>query len=93
MTEENRRATDPLLIEVHGMLTALNEKMTNHIEKDDGYYLRTEILEKGIEPLKNFHEGIKTARNIGLIIGTPILLGIGTGFWFLIKKFFTLVSH
>jgi len=83
MTEgERRRGTDPLIIEMHGMLSTLVARFDDHVKDDEKAYAKLEkVTTERLPPLEEFHGSMKTAGKVFAVAGTPALLGIGAAIW------------
>jgi hypothetical protein len=88
--DDRRRATDPLIVEMHGMLTALVQKMDDHIREDEKAHAKLDDLDRRFDPVESFHGSMKTAGKVAAVVGTPALLGVGAGLWAWLKG---IISH
>lgn len=91
---ERRRSVDPLIIEVHGMVQRLDQKMddTHTWMKSQAEKMKT--LDDRMRPIEDFHGHVKTAGKVGAIVGTPALLAVGAAIWEWIKSiFFQRIQH
>lgn len=87
---ERRRGVDPLLVEVHGMLSALVAKFEDHLRSSDQAHEKLEDVDRRLHPLEDFHGSMKTAGRAAAVAGAPILIGIGTALWAWIKN---IIAH
>lgn len=79
--QESRRAVDPLIVEMHGMLKTVVQKLDDHIEVDEQAHQRLEKVDERLRPVEDL---LRTAKSIAkplALIGTPIFLGIGAAVW------------
>lgn len=60
-----RRSSDPLLVEVHGMMSKLTAHFEDHVKSDESNQARTD---KRLEPVEEFFTFAKTAMKIGATI-------------------------
>ncbi len=86
----DRRASDKTILEMHGMLAGLIQRMDDHIKVDDQVHEHLLAVDKRVIPLEEFHGNMKTLGKGLAITGTPILLGAGTWVWLWIKG---ILSH
>lgn len=91
MTESReRRSTDPLIIEMHGMVQRLDQKMD---ETHRWMVEKTETIKDHENRLKPIEEMQGTLKRVGWVAGiasVPIVGGIGAGIW---AWFQSIVSH
>ena len=78
--EKERRQTDPLIIEMHGMVQRLDQKMD-----DTQKWITTqggliETLENRVKPLEQFQETVQTATKWTLA-SIPVLGGVIASAW------------
>ena len=86
MTENReRRATDPLIIEIHGMVQRMDQKMddtyrdlTEHIKKDEKFQ---EAQEERLKPLEQLHAFFSVGWKIAALIFALGGVG-GVAAWF-----------
>lgn len=85
MTEENRRSTDRIVMEMHGMLQRLDQKMDDtqkwfksaheaHLESDRGNF---KALNDRLEPIDDAFKFIKVLRWPAGVVITPVLVWAG----------------
>ncbi len=90
---ERRRANDVLLVEMHGMLTTLTERLKDHVQWDERVHAETTTkivdLDDRMEPVEQFHGSMRTAGKVGAIVATPALLAVGAGLWEWVRNIFT----
>ena len=89
MTEHDRRASDPIILEMHGMLCTLTETMKNHVKVDEDFHAEQTAITKDhevrLKPIEGFHDTAKTLSKWGALIAAPSVTGIGYGLWLWIK--------
>lgn len=90
---DRRRTTDAILIEMHGMLSRLTERVEGHVQWDERVHAEALVsfrdIEERMKPVEEFHDSMKTAGKVGAIIATPALLAIGAGLWEWIRNIFS----
>lgn len=86
MTEPNRRVTDPILFEMHGMLSALSQQLADHTKQEDKLFEAQHKLndetDARIRPLEILGSNLGTLWKFLLIFITPSVLGLGAGIWY-----------
>lgn len=90
MTEEKRRASDGIILEMHGMLTTLVERLDGHMkweEKEhDGLNVKIATLEERMAPLEETRKSLQAAwKALATVLGS-VLVGAGLSVWFWIKS-------
>lgn len=86
---DRRRETDHILLEMHGMVQRLDQKMDDthrwikseyeeHKKLDEERH--SEITGR-LKPIEDFHGDAKKIGKIGAIVLTPALLAVGAGVW------------
>lgn len=90
---ERRLGDDGLILEMHGMLSKLMERLENHVQWDERVHAESDaalkILNARIEPIEEFHTSMRTATKVGAVVATPALLAIGAGLWEWVRGIFS----
>lgn len=96
MSEEHgdrRRANDAVLMDMHGMLARLVERLEGHVQWDERVHAESaaaiKAIEERMEPVEEFHHSMLTAGKVGAIVATPALLAVGAGLWEWIRGIFS----
>lgn len=82
---DRRRGVDPLIVEMHGMLSSLVARFDEHVKTDDQVHNHLLAVDARVVPIENFHDSMKTAGKVFAVVGTPVLLGLGTALWAWLK--------
>lgn len=62
MNDDDRRRTDPLLIEVHGMLKSHIAKFEDHLDQDN---TRHDEVKKRLEPVEELNNFVRVLLKVG----------------------------
>lgn len=86
----DRRSVDPLIVEIHGMVKALVQRVEDHISIDEKEYIKLKEAENRIVTLERTDNFVKTSGKIAAVVltsGTAF-----TAFWVWIKSVFAHVK-
>jgi hypothetical protein len=85
MHDDNRRASDSLIIEMHGTLQRLDQRMDDTLrwvrESHDVQAGQIKDHETRLKPIEQFHETAKFLKWPALGVLAPTLTGIGVLIW------------
>ena len=87
--DHNRRTTDPLIIEMHGTLQRLDQRMDDthrwFKEAHEAQEKQIDGLDKRLKPVEDFHSTAKILKWPAIGIAAPTLAGVGALVWEKIK--------
>ena len=82
---QDRRSTDPLIIEIHGMMKAVVERVDNHITWDKEAHASdrdaVRSVEERVRPLESFKARATAYSAIILLVLSGFAWAIGTDIW------------
>lgn len=95
---DDRRSTDAIIRDMHGMLMTLAERMNNHLSWDEAHHKEEKIallgFDERLKPVEDFQKVFRdrclsAGRVVGfLLIVMPTLASIAGGLFWFAKRFF-----
>lgn len=90
---DRRRESDAVLMEMHGMLARLVERVEGHVQWDERVHEESKLaiqrIDSRMEPIEEFHRSMRTAGKVGAVVATPALLAVGAGLWEWVRGIFS----
>lgn len=90
MSDDSRRGTDPLIVEMHGTLQRLDQRMDDthrwFKESHEAQAVQIKDHEERLKPVERFHETAQFLKWPAIGILAPTLTGIGVLIWDKIRQ-------
>lgn len=96
--KSHRRATDEIILEMHGMLKTFIERLDNHITSDAAHHMEEKTALLGFDsrlvPVEKFQERCTFAGKIvaGIVVAVPTITAAAIGVWEFFKRARTWVN-
>ena len=81
----HRRASDDLILDMHGMLKTVIAQFDDHKAQDEKEFL---VIHGQLKPLNEFHEAAKAFKWPAVWILAPTFAGVGALVWDKVKHLF-----
>lgn len=94
----HKRATDDIILEMHGMLKTFIERLDNHIATDSAHHMEEKHALIGFDarlvPVEQFRERCTFAGKIvaGVVVAVPTITAAAVGIWEFLKRARTWVN-